>query len=148
MARGRASSREGAGNPFGARFLGSSSAARGIRRAIRQAARAPKTTVLVTGESGTGKELVARSIHEASARASGPFVAVNCAAIPEHLIESELFGHERGSFTDAIAEHRGAFERADRGTLLLDEIGDLSQMAHPKLLRALETGELVRVGAE
>jgi two-component system, NtrC family, nitrogen regulation response regulator NtrX len=104
--------------------------------------------ILITGESGTGKELVARAVHRGSALASRPFVRINCAAIPPDLIESELFGHERGAFTGAVAERRGVFEAADGGTLLLDEIGDMSASAQAKVLRVLQTGELVRVGGE
>ncbi|MBV9772605.1 MAG: sigma-54-dependent Fis family transcriptional regulator [Gemmatimonadetes bacterium] len=102
--------------------------------------------VLVTGESGTGKELAASAIHRLSPRAGGPFVRVNCAAIPRDLVESELFGHERGSFTGATERRRGRFELASGGTLFLDEIGDLSLEAQAKLLRALEAGEIERVG--
>ena len=104
--------------------------------------------VLVTGESGTGKELVARALHKASKRANGPFVKVNCAAIPAELIESELFGHERGAFTGAVQRKRGCFELADGGTLFLDEIGDMSLDAQAKVLRAIQTGEIMRVGGE
>lgn len=103
-------------------------------------------TVLVTGESGTGKELVARSLHHASDRADGPFVAINCAAIPEQLLESELFGHERGAFTGAVARRIGRFERANQGTLFLDEIGDMSGVLQAKLLRVLEDCALMPVG--
>lgn len=104
--------------------------------------------VLITGESGTGKELVARALHKESKRQSGPFVKVNCAAIPSELIESELFGHERGAFTGAIQRKRGCFELADTGTLFLDEIGDMSLDAQAKVLRAIQTGEICRVGGE
>lgn len=102
--------------------------------------------VLVTGENGTGKELVARAIHRLSSRADGPFVEVNCAAIPSELIESELFGHLEGSFTGAIADRAGRFEQADGGTLFLDEVGDMSLDAQAKVLRALEQGVVTRVG--
>src|SRR5512142_856080 len=104
--------------------------------------------VLVTGESGTGKELIAAEIHRQSKRAAGPFVKVNCAAIPGELIESELFGHEKGSFSGAGARRRGQFEVAHGGTLFLDEIGDMSPSAQAKVLRALQTGEVTRVGSE
>jgi two-component system nitrogen regulation response regulator NtrX len=102
--------------------------------------------VLVTGENGTGKELVARAIHRLSERASGPFVEVNCAAIPSELIESALFGHIKGSFTGAVSDRSGKFEQADGGTLFLDEIGDMSLQAQAKVLRALEQGVVTRVG--
>lgn len=104
------------------------------------------TTVLITGESGTGKELIARRIHELSARSSGPFVAINCAAIPETLIESELFGHEKGAFTHATERRIGHFELADKGTLLLDEIGELNPNVQVKMLRFLQEQEFYRVG--
>jgi transcriptional regulator with GAF, ATPase, and Fis domain len=103
-------------------------------------------TVLVTGETGTGKELVAEALHESSARKGGPFVVLDCGAIPANLMESETFGHERGAFTGATATHAGAFERADGGTLFLDEIGELPLEMQPKLLRALERKEIRRVG--
>jgi two-component system, NtrC family, response regulator AtoC len=109
---------------------------------------ASDATVLVTGESGTGKELVARALHSASGRTGGPFVAVNCAAIPEDLLESELFGHERGAFTGAIARKVGRFERANGGTLFLDEIGDMSLVLQAKILRALQEREIERLGGE
>ncbi len=105
-----------------------------------------RTTVLVTGESGTGKELVAKALHYNSSRRDRPFVALNCAAIPETLIESELFGHEKGSFTDATARRTGQFELANTGTLFLDEIGDLSPVTQAKLLRVLQEREFTRIG--
>src|SRR5688500_14981530 len=105
-------------------------------------------TVLVTGESGTGKELVARALHFASGRAGGACVAVNCAAIPEDLLESELFGHERGAFTGGIARKVGRVERANGGTLFLDEIGDMSLVLQAKILRALQEREIERLGGE
>ena len=104
--------------------------------------------VLITGENGTGKELVARQLHELSPRGNAPFIEVNCAAIPSELIESQLFGHEKGSFTSAIKQKKGDFELADGGTLFLDEIGDMSLSAQAKVLRALQENKIVRVGGE
>ncbi len=119
-----------------------------LRRVIEVATQAaPSTaTVLVLGESGTGKELIARYIHERSARAKGPFVAVNCAAIPESILESELFGHERGAFTGAVAKKEGRFAKASGGTLFLDEIGELSPQVQVKLLRVVQEGEYEPLG--
>jgi two-component system nitrogen regulation response regulator NtrX len=132
---------------FSDEMLGESPAMKKVREEIAKVA--PTTgRVLVTGESGTGKELIAAEIHRQSKRGEGPFVKVNCAAIPSELIESELFGHEKGSFTGAAARRRGQFEAADGGTLFLDEIGDMSLSAQAKVLRALQTGEVTRVGSE
>jgi DNA-binding NtrC family response regulator len=128
-------------------IVGSSPA---LRRVIDVATQAAPSlaTVLVLGESGTGKELLARYIHERSARAKGPFVAVNCAAIPETILEAELFGHERGAFTGAIAKREGRFARASGGTLFLDEIGELSPQVQVKLLRVLQEGEYEPLGGK
>ena len=126
-------------------MVGGSRKIRELYGMIRQAA-ASDVTVLVRGETGTGKELVARSFHDNSARSDGPFVAVNCAAIPDGLIESELFGHQKGAFTGANEARRGAFERADGGTLFLDEIGDMQPGLQAKLLRVLQEREFQRVG--
>ncbi|MFW6330735.1 MAG: sigma-54-dependent transcriptional regulator [Gemmatimonadota bacterium] len=126
-------------------LVGSSTAMAVVRDRIRQAA-PTESRVLITGESGTGKELVAAAIHHLSQRSRGPFVRVNSAAIPRELIESEMFGHEKGAFTGATARRRGRFEQADGGTLFLDEVADLSPEAQAKLLRALESGEIQRVG--
>ncbi len=128
-------------------MVGSGAALRQVRELVAQVAPGD-TRVLITGESGTGKELVAAAIHRASGRADGPFVAVNSAAIPRELVESEMFGHERGAFTGATERRMGRFELADGGTLFLDEVGDLHLDAQAKLLRVLESGEVQRVGAE
>ena len=109
---------------------------------------ASETRVCILGETGTGKELVARTLHERSPRAAGPFITLNCAAVPAELIESELFGHEKGSFTGAAARHIGKFEQAAGGTLLLDEIGDMPLTMQAKLLRVLEEGEVERIGSD
>src|SRR6266540_518406 len=129
------------------RLVGESKAMKAVREAIARAA-PTHATVLITGESGTGKELVAFEIHRLSARAEKPFVKVNCAAIPEELIESELFGHEKGAFTGATARQIGKFVQADGGTIFLDEIGDMSPRTQAKVLRVLENGEVEPVGAE
>jgi len=128
-------------------ILGHSEAMRRVFEAIRRVA-GGDTTVILRGESGTGKELVARAIHGASDRKDGPFVAVQCSALPEGLIESELFGHEKGAFTGAIAARQGRFEMAHGGTLFLDEIGTLSPMVQAKLLRVLEGKQFERVGGK
>ncbi|HET9481591.1 MAG TPA: sigma-54 dependent transcriptional regulator [Candidatus Polarisedimenticolia bacterium] len=127
-------------------LVGESRPMKELRESIQRAA-PTHATVLITGESGTGKELVARAIHRNSPRRDSPFIRVNCAAIPEDLIESELFGHERGSFTGASARQVGKFQQADRGTIFLDEVGDMSARTQAKVLRALETGEIEPVGA-
>ena len=121
-----------------------------MRRVMAQLERvaASESRVCILGETGTGKELVARTIHERSPRASGPFVTLNCAAVPAELIESELFGHEKGSFTGASGRHIGKFEQADQGTIFLDEIGDMPLNMQAKLLRVLEEGEVERIGGD
>jgi two-component system nitrogen regulation response regulator NtrX len=128
-------------------MVGASPAMKRLRETIDKAAPTP-ATVLITGESGTGKELVARAIHQASPRRERPFVQVNCAAIPDELIESELFGHEKGSFTGAMRKQMGKFVAADGGTIFLDEIGDMSARTQAKVLRVLQNGEVEPVGAE
>lgn len=121
-----------------------------MRRVMAQVERvaSSESRVCILGETGTGKELVARTIHERSARSSGPFVTLNCAAVPAELIESELFGHEKGSFTGATGRHIGKFEQADQGTIFLDEIGDMPLAMQAKLLRVLEEGEIERIGGD
>jgi DNA-binding NtrC family response regulator len=121
-----------------------------MRRLMAQVERvaASESRICILGETGTGKELVARTIHEHSPRASGPFITLNCAAVPAELIESELFGHEKGSFTGAAGRHIGKFEQAHHGTLFLDEIGDMPLAMQSKLLRVLEEGEIERVGGD
>src|ERR1700678_3938919 len=127
------------------RIVGKSAALRRVLGMVRIVA-PTDATVLINGETGTGKELIAEAIHKFSERFSGPFVKVNCAAIPAGLLESELFGHERGAFTGAIARTVGRFERAHRGTLFLDEIGDLPLELQPKLLRILQERRFERLG--
>ncbi|MBI3003364.1 MAG: sigma-54-dependent Fis family transcriptional regulator [candidate division NC10 bacterium] len=126
-------------------IIGESPAIRRVLALVKQVA-TTSATVLIQGESGTGKELVARALHEGSARRGRPFIRVNCAALPETLLESELFGYERGAFTGAAGRKEGRFELADGGTLLLDEVGDLSAVTQAKLLRVLQEGELERLG--
>lgn len=128
-------------------IVGAEAGLRDVMAAVRQVARAD-SPVLILGETGTGKEVVARAVHHQSPRAKGPFLRVNCGAIPHELIDSELFGHERGSFTGALATRRGWFERADGGTLFLDEIGELTLAAQVRLLRVLQDGSFMRVGGE
>ena len=136
-----------AGGAGGGEILGSSASMQEVFRAIGRLSRS-SITVLITGESGTGKELVARALHRHSPRVDRPFVALNTAAIPRDLLESELFGHERGAFTGAQAQRRGRFEQADGGTLFLDEIGDMPVELQTRLLRVLSDGEFYRVGGQ
>ncbi|AWM32306.1 sigma-54-dependent transcriptional regulator [Hymenobacter nivis] len=131
----------------GSAMIGSSAALGAVRKAIEKVA-PTDARVLITGPNGAGKEMVARQLHELSPRAQGPMVEVNCAAIPSELIESELFGHEKGSFTSAVKQRIGKFEQADGGTLFLDEIGDMSLSAQAKVLRALQESKITRVGGE
>jgi two-component system nitrogen regulation response regulator NtrX len=128
-------------------IIGHSPPVERLRELIRQAA-ASDARILITGENGTGKELAARAIHRQSGRSAGAFVEVNCAAIPDTLLESELFGHEKGAFTDAVSSRRGRFELAHRGTLFLDEIGDMSLSAQAKVLRVIQDQKIERVGGE
>lgn len=131
----------------GQQMIGESAAITRVREIINKVA-PTEARVLITGPNGTGKEVVAHLIHENSARANGPMVEVNCAAIPSELIESELFGHMKGSFTGAVKDRAGKFEQADGGTLFLDEIGDMSLAAQTKVLRALQESEITRVGSD
>jgi two-component system nitrogen regulation response regulator NtrX len=140
-------SRQGVVAADGVELIGTSSSMRRLRETIELAA-PTSATVLVTGESGTGKELVARGIHNLSQRRGQPFVQVNCAAIPEELIESELFGHEKGSFTGAVRKQTGKFVSADAGTIFLDEVGDMSARTQAKVLRVLESGDVEPIGAD
>ncbi|MDR0321560.1 MAG: sigma-54 dependent transcriptional regulator [Treponema sp.] len=128
-------------------IIGTSATIRKIRETVKQAADSD-ARILITGENGSGKEVIARAVHLCSARAERPFVDVNCAAIPETLIESELFGHEKGAFTDAVSTRKGRFELADGGTLFLDEIGDMSLSAQAKVLRVIQEQKIERVGGE
>ena len=123
---------------------------RAIKQVVAAAAKVAKThaSVLITGESGTGKELVAGTIHAQSERSEGPIVKVNCSAIPDGLLESELFGYEKGAFTGAVTNKKGLFESAHRGTIFLDEVADLSLPAQAKILRVLQNGEIQKVGAQ
>ncbi len=131
----------------GSEMIGSSAELGAVRKAIEKVA-PTDARVLITGPNGAGKEMVARQLHQLSPRANGPMVEVNCAAIPSELIESELFGHEKGSFTSAVKQRIGKFEQADGGTLFLDEIGDMSLSAQAKVLRALQESKITRVGGE
>ncbi len=128
-------------------LIGESKAMNGVKELVRQSA-GSEAKILILGENGTGKELVAREIHRQSKRSSGPFVEINCAAIPDSLIESELFGHEKGAFTGAVARRKGKFELANGGTLFLDEVADLSANAQAKVLRAIQEMKFERVGSE
>ena len=128
-------------------IIGKSTAIERIKEMIHRVA-PTEARVLITGSNGTGKELVARWLHEKSNRANSPFIEVNCAAIPGELIESELFGHEKGSFTSAVKQHKGKFEQADGGTLFLDEIGDMSPAAQAKVLRVLQENKITRIGSD
>ncbi|MGZ4090894.1 MAG: sigma-54 interaction domain-containing protein, partial [Bacteroidia bacterium] len=128
-------------------IIGNSPAITSIKEIIEKVA-PTDAKVLITGSNGSGKELVAKWLHEKSNRANGPLIEVNCAAIPSELIESELFGHEKGSFTSAVAQRKGKFELAEGGTLFLDEIGDMSLSAQAKVLRALQENKITRVGGD
>ena len=132
---------------YGQEMVGNSAPMKHIREMIDKVA-PTDARVLIIGSNGTGKELVARNLHQKSNRSAAPYVEVNCAAIPSELIESELFGHEKGAFTSAIKQHKGKFEQADGGTLFLDEIGDMSLAAQAKVLRVLQEKKLSRVGSD
>ena len=132
---------------YGQKMVGESPAILKVREIIEKVAHTD-ARVLIMGANGTGKELVARELHERSPRSAMPYIEVNCAAIPSELIESELFGHEKGSFTSAIKQHKGKFEQAEGGTLFLDEIGDMSLSAQAKVLRVLQEKKLSRVGSD
>ena len=127
-------------------MVGVSSALKEIMRQVREVARHPEATVIITGESGAGKELIAKSIHHLSERREAPFIEINCASIPVNLLESELFGHEKGAFTDATVRKQGLFEMANRGTIFLDEVGEMEPAMQAKLLRVLESRIVRRVG--
>src|SRR6185436_12450360 len=126
-------------------LVGTSKAMRDVFKMIREIA-STDVAVLITGESGTGKEVAANTIHSMSRRAAAPFVAINCAAIPAELMESEIFGHEKGAFTGAIGQRQGCFEMSHGGTLFLDEIAEMPMALQPKLLRVLEDGKVRRIG--
>ncbi|MBE6235684.1 MAG: sigma-54-dependent Fis family transcriptional regulator [Bacteroidales bacterium] len=132
---------------YGQEMIGDSEALMHIKEMIDKVA-PTDARVLICGSNGTGKELVARNLHQKSNRSAAPYIEVNCAAIPSELIESELFGHEKGSFTSAVKQHKGKFEQADGGTLFLDEIGDMSLAAQAKVLRALQEKKISRVGSD
>ena len=139
--------RENAARPYSLRaIVGESAPMEDLRQMVAKVAASPASTVLLTGESGTGKDLVAKTVHYSSARAAGPFMNITCSALPEHLLESELFGHERGAFTDARLQKRGLLESADGGTVFLDEIGEMVPALQAKLLRFLEEKSFKRVG--
>ena len=140
--------RSSGGVPEQSEIIGESQSIKDALALVDKVSEAERTTVLIRGESGTGKELFARAIHDQSPRAQAPFVSLNCTAIPETLLESELFGHEKGAFTDAKNSRKGMFELSAGGTLFLDEIGDMSPMAQAKILRALEERQVRRVGGD
>jgi transcriptional regulator with GAF, ATPase, and Fis domain len=144
LKRENATLKQKAGAP---ELLGSSAELEKLRERLRKVA-ATKATILINGETGSGKELVAQFIHDHSPRSGGPFVKMNCAAMPEGLVESELFGHAKGAFTDAKSSHAGRFSQANGGTLFLDEIGEMPLLVQSKVLRAIESGEIERVGDE